>query len=85
MQLQYFPGKSGWVGGGWLNQGDLPIQIMDKSTFSNRKLTYPRYRKVNLFDGRLINLLLWMQWISLEGLLNIYVHVVFYMYTHVSC
>ena len=38
MQLQYFPGKSEWVGGGWLNQGDLPIQIMDKSTFSNRKL-----------------------------------------------
>ena len=64
-------------GGGW---GDLPIQGMDKSTFPNRRSTYPTMEKSTSFNSRLTNLLLWMQWISLESLLNVSLQAVFYTY-----
>ena len=41
-------------------------------------------KKSTSFKNRLTNLLLWMQWISLESVLNVYLHVVIYMYMHVS-
>ena len=47
---QHFPDKSTWVGVGLADLPmDLPIQDMDYSTFSNKKSTYPKFGKVNLF------------------------------------
>ena len=60
---------------------DLPIQVMDKPTFSKGRWTYPRYGKVDLFNSRLTNMLLWMQRLLLESLLNVY--LLFYA-PHVS-
>ena len=39
----------GGVGGMVDLSRDLPIQAMDKSAFSKRRSTYPRYGKVDLF------------------------------------
>ena len=54
----------------WPFQICRPIQSVEKSTY---------------FNSRLTNLLLSMQWISLDSLLNVYLHAVIYMYMHVSC
>ena len=40
---------------------DVPTQGIDKSTFSNRRPSYPRYGKVEFFNSRLTKLLLRMQ------------------------
>ena len=83
--LQYAPNKSTCSGEGGGGPGDgrrihgSTIQGMDKSTFSNSM------EKSTSFNTGLTNMLLWMQWISLEALLNAYLHFVFYMYIHVSC
>ena len=85
---QHFPDKSTWVGVGewgwdWLTYPWICLsKIWIIQPFPIKNQLIQSLEKSTSFYSRPTNLLLWIQWISLESLLNVYLHVVFYMHMH---